>query len=97
MPDSFEHRCPFYGFHWPARGSRLFRGKAGECGLELVERGPCRMEMRENRVDFEHCQVREDLASLLDAGKRHIRFHAPEFPEEGLDFEVWKDRVLRGK
>lgn len=97
MPESLAPRCPFYGFHWPARGSRLFRGNAGECGLELAERGLCRMELRENRVDFEQCEFRRSLNHLLEAGRRHIRFYAPDFPEEGLRFEVWTDRILRGK
>lgn len=95
MPELPARRCPFYGFHWPARGSHLFRGNSGECGLELNRRGPCRMEERENRVDFERCEARLRLGPLLDAGKRHIRFHAPEFPEGGLGFEAWKDCVLR--
>ena len=63
----------------------------------MTERGPCRMEMRENRVDFEQCEMRWELAHLLEAGKRHIRFYGPDLPAEGLGFEDWTDRVLRGK
>lgn len=96
MPEG-PPRCPFYGFHWPADGSHLFRGRPGECGLDLSERGLCQMEARKERVDFERCEVRGRLDHLLHAGKRYIRFYSPELPAEGVPLDVWTDRVFRGK
>ena len=92
-----QPNCPFYGFRWPARGSHLFRVLGNECGLDFERHGPCQMEQRGDRVDFDQCQLRLNLQHLWDAGKNHIRFHAPDLPSTGLIFECWKDRVLRGK
>lgn len=89
--------CPFYGFRWPNHTSRLFRAEGSECGLDLDRHGPCQMELRQNRIDFDSCEVRSSHQHLLHAGRHHIRFHAPELPSNGLTLDDWKDRVLRGK
>ncbi len=88
-------RCPFYGFHWPAKGSSLIEAGTPECGLDLYHHGPCKMELEQMTVDFDRCHVRKDRQYLLDAGKRYIRFHADELPSDGVPLEKWHDVVMR--
>jgi hypothetical protein len=96
MPDPTDsyHKCPFYGFHWPERGTSLLWSGAAECGLDLEHHGMCRMEREHTEVDFHQCPVRLNSQNLLEAGKHHIRFYSAELPPEGLPFAIWSDIVL---
>ena len=87
-------RCPFYGFHWPERGSHLMQTGTAECGLDLFEHGPCKMEGRQESVDFERCVLRSERRNLIEAGKRCIRFHGPDLPSDGVLLERWHDVVM---
>ena len=94
MPDSThssQRRCPFYGFHWPDRGANLWWSGGAECGLDLDRHGPCRMEREHGEVDYCRCPLRVTSQNLLDAGKHHIRFYAPELPPDGLPLEIWSE------
>jgi hypothetical protein len=88
-------RCPFYGFHWPVRGSNLRETGTAECGLDLVEHGPCLMERRQEAVNFEACPVQSERRNLIEAGRRHIRFHGPDLPADGVSLDRWQDLVMR--
>lgn len=88
-------RCPFYGFHWPARGSNLVDTGTAECGLDLDQHGVCRMETNEAPVDFDRCALRSERKHLIEAGKRHIRFHGAELPRDGVPLEKWQHLVMK--
>ena len=88
-------RCPFYGFHWPARGSNLIGGGTAECGLDLDEHKLCRMEFEQGAVDFDRCALRSDWRNLIEAGKRHIRFYGADLPGDGVPLEQWQSLVMK--
>lgn len=90
-----DPRCPFYGFHWPAKGSDLFHSGAGECGLDLRQHHACRMEAQSRSADFHRCEVAGELGHLLEAGRHLIRFHAPHLPADGMPFDAWRDQAMR--
>lgn len=90
-------RCPFYGFHWPARSTDLIEVGAAECGLDLDGHGLCRMETEQNPVDFERCGRRAEWKNLIEAGKRYIRFHGAGLPGAGVSWEQWQQLVMGQK
>ena len=90
-------RCPFYGFHWPARSTNLMEMGTAECGLDLDGHGLCRMEMEQRPVDFESCGRRSECQNLIEAGKRHIRFHGKDLPGAGVSLEQWQRLVMQQK
>jgi hypothetical protein len=92
-PDGSQRKCPFYGFHWPERGTSLQWSGGSECGLDLDHHGPCQMEQQHDEVDFQRCPRRLTSKNLLDAGKLHIRFYSPELPPDGLPLETWSALV----
>jgi hypothetical protein len=49
------------------------------------------MEREHGEVDFCRCPLRLTSQNLLDAGKHHIRFYAPDLPPDGLPLEIWSE------
>ncbi len=90
-------RCPFYGFHWPARSSSLLEMGTAECGLDLDGHGVCQMETEQRLVDFETCVRRSEWKNLIDAGKKYIRFHGAGLPGGGVPLDQWSQVVMRQK
>lgn len=86
-------RCPFYGFRWPDRQSRLVHIGGAECGLDIDRNGPCKMESTGREVDFRSCEIASAARVYLDCGADRIRFYPPGAPE-GIALDAWTDRVM---
>lgn len=91
--DSVQKRCPFYGFRWPARQSRLVQIGGNECGLDIEENGPCRMEAAGLEVNYVLCDVANAAQMYLELGADRIRFRAGGSSEE-ISLEEWTDQVM---
>lgn len=65
-----------------------------ECGLDLFEHGSCKMEGRQESVDFEACGLRPERRNLIEAGRRYIRLHGPDLPSGGVLLDRWQDVVM---
>jgi hypothetical protein len=53
------------------------------------------METNEAPVDFDRCALRSERKHLIEAGKRHIRFHGAELPRDGVPLEKWQHLVMK--
>ncbi len=88
-------RCPFYGFHWPEGTSKLTDSGANECALDFEHNEPCWME-REGKVpDFDRCAVADRVRMLLEPGKHLIHFFPAELAPEGVNYDRWRDLVMK--
>lgn len=86
-------RCPFYGFRWPDRQSKLIHVGGGECGLDIERNGPCKLEAAGREVNFWQCEVAAAAQVYLNAGADRIRFFPPG-TEEAIGLEEWTERVM---
>lgn len=68
-----------------------------ECGLDLDHHGPCKMAAGRREPDFALCDLPARHRCLLEAGKRHIRFHPSGLPPSGIGFEAWREAILDGQ
>ena len=86
-------RCPFYGFAWPEKTSRLRHVAGNRCGLALDRFEPCAMEAAGREVDMEECPTAARLAYFVRSAGPVIAFITPEHPE-GLSYAAWRDTML---
>lgn len=84
-------RCPFFGFHWPEKGSNLVDTGTNECGLDLECHGPCKMQGGNGQIDFYRCDLPVRARNFLAAGRHYIRFYPAELPGTGIEYEPWRD------
>ena len=66
--------CPFYGFRWPDHSSTLRQAGGNECGLDIQQNGPCRMEFTCRPVNYFTCPVVQGRRVLLEAAGHLIEF-----------------------
>lgn len=83
-------RCPFYGFRWPERQTRLYQVGGNECGLDIHENGPCQMEVTGREVNFHICELAAGLRVYLDWAEKRIGFYPG-----GLALDEWTNQVMR--
>jgi hypothetical protein len=91
--DSVQKRCPFYGFRWPDRQSKLVQIGGNECGLDIEGNGPCKMEAEGREVNFCLCEVADAARMYLELGGHRIRFCSADSSEE-IALEEWTDQVM---
>ena len=99
--DEFPHtrrqaviRCPFYGFAWPERSSRLQHVAGNRCGLVLDRVEPCAMEQADREVDMEACATAKGLLYFIRAAGPVIAFVVPDHPE-GVPYAAWWRSTMR--
>src|ERR1051326_7514907 len=95
-PHTRSRKCPFFGFRWPDRTSDLYQIGGSECGLDLDNNGPCRMELEGCEIDFDHCPTADAARWFLAAAEDRIRFY-PSGTEQGIPLDDWTDRVMRSE
>jgi len=88
-------RCPFYGFRWPERSADVIAVGGNECGLDVDNNGPCRMEAAGLAVDFCGCRTAGVARPFLSIGAARIRFFPPDVAG-GVGFEDWTNEVMKG-
>ena len=88
-----QKRCPFYGFRWPDRQSKLVYIGGNECGLDLDRNGPCKMEATGQEVNFCLCDVAQAARTYLEVGADRIHFR-PGGDGEEVGLEAWTDQVM---
>jgi hypothetical protein len=75
-------RCPVYGFHCPDRQPTLIHVGGNECGLDIDNNGPCKMETDGREVNFWPCEVAAKEQPFLKAGAARIGFFATDESED---------------
>lgn len=89
-------RCPFYGFRWPDRTTRLVHVGGDECALDLDENGPCKMQMAGRTVSMHYCEIAEKARPFIDVMIDRVRVY-PDGASPGIPFSEWRDRVMTGR